>query len=211
MSERQAGRKPRASGPEAAEAERQRQDALKAEKVARSGAAVTEVVGEPVDSSFLPDAAPAPPPAKRRTSPKAISEARAEHNAPSVATTRAANAKAKSAPKPKAKAVAAATGSTATKDELVQLYAGIGKDTDPTERHTAVKALAASGLFNYAEIARLTGYANGGVVRNLVIPPVRNRKAEPLAGDDLAAVRALEQALGLTIREIARRTPKAEA
>lgn len=106
-------------------------------------------------------------------------------------------------------------GETITKDDVAAAKAeaiaehakGIDGNSPAAERHAAVKALHATGIFTFVEIAKATGYANGGVVRNLIYPPAR-KGVEPLSDEALVAVRALETALGMSIREIARRVPK---
>jgi len=184
---------------------------------------VTEVVGEPVDSSFLPDA-PAEPKAEEPAPPP-------KRRAPAAPKADAAKPKAKRAPKPKAekeaervaaseKALDEHPGSprnlpaddlAAEKAIIADRYKNLTADAPASERHEAVKVLAKTGKFSYVEIAKITHYANGGVVRNIVIPPVRKGRPDPLEGDTLAQVRALETALGMTVQEIAKRTPKVEA
>lgn len=202
MTERQTTRKPRAAGAEAqeAEAERQRQQALKDEKIARATAPVTPadrsednpaVEGDP-DHAKAEEAAPAPPPKKR--APKADAKPKAEKVA---AATEAPNTPAEDL--------------AAEKAVIADRFKGLTAESPASERHEAVKVLAKTGKFSYVEIAKITHYANGGVVRNIVIPPVRKGRPDPLEGEALVAVRALETALGMTVQEIAKRTPKVEA
>lgn len=189
MTERQTTRKPRANAAKEAEAERQRQEALRAEKAARG-------TTPPADAS--PDVQP---------EPEAQPEPQAEE-APAPPPKKRAPAKPKAEPVADAESTDAKDTADADKAGVASNYASLTADSPASERHAAVKALAATGLFTYVEIAKITHYANGGVVRNIVIPPVRKGAAEPLGDEALFKVRQLENDLGLSIREIAKRTPK---
>lgn len=93
--------------------------------------------------------------------------------------------------------------SNAEKTALLRSVSKITSLSPPEKRHAAVRKLHASGLFNYAEIARALGYANGGVVRNLIHPPNRDRKVAPLTAAQLKRVRTMERDFGRSITAIA--------
>lgn len=170
MTERPATRKPRANAAKEAEAERQRQEALRAEKAARG----TTAPEAPVDGEFKPEPQATPEIIDAINGSKA--EAAPEAEAPAPPPKKRAPRK----PKPEAEpATSTDAQDTADADKaaLAAPYANLTAESPASERHAAVKALAATGMFSYVEIAKLTHYANGGVVRNIVIPPVRKGRS----------------------------------
>lgn len=131
-------RKPAAATTEAQATERERQQALRDEKIART---TPKEQGAKVAASA----------AKAKATPKA-----------------------KPTPQPDVDAPMAETEDTAAyKAVVADRYKNLTPASPASERHAAVKALHATGLFTYVEMARIAHYANGGVARNIVIPPAR--------------------------------------